>query len=96
VVVSSPASRQLVHGVIYQELCHGVVRQESRERYQKIICELAGAGTESIILGCTEIELLISETDSELPLYASTTIHAHAAVDFALRGETEPGAPVLA
>ena len=63
---------------------------------QKIIRELAKAGAGSIVLGCTEIELLISKTDSELPLYASTTIHAHAAVDFALRGDTEPGVPNLA
>jgi aspartate racemase len=96
VVVPSPASRELVHDVIYRELCHGVIRQESREHYQKIIRELAKAGAGSIILGCTEIELLISKTDSELPLYASTTIHAHAAVDFALRGDTEPGVPNLA
>ncbi len=96
VVVPSPASRELVHDVIYRELCHGVIRQESREHYQKIIRELAKAGAGSIILGCTEIELLISKTDSELPLYASTTIHAHAAVDFALRGDTEPRVPNLA
>ena len=59
VIVPSPASRQLVHDVIYQELCHGVIRQDSRERYQEIIRELADKGAESIILGCTEIELLI-------------------------------------
>lgn len=96
VVVPSPVSRQVVHDVIYQELCHRVVRRESRERYQEIIRELARAGAESIVLGCTEIELLISETDSELPLYPSTTIHARAAVDFALRGENGPGVPDLA
>ena len=83
VIVPSPPSRQLVHNVIYRELCHGVIRDESRERFQEIIRELAGIGAESIILGCTEIELLIS-TDSPLPTYPSTTIHAHAAVDFAL------------
>ena len=84
VVVPSPPSRQLVHDVIYQELCHGVIREESRKKYQDIIRELDGAGAESVILGCTEIELLISRRDSQLPAYPSTTIHAHAAVDFAV------------
>jgi len=84
VIVPSAPSRQLVHDVIYQELCHGVIREESRARYREIIHELAGAGAESIILGCTEIELLISNKDSELLTYPSTTIHAHAAVDLAL------------
>src|SRR5215471_6739141 len=89
VTVPSPASRQLVRDVIYQELCHGVIRQDSRERYQEIIRELVDKGAESIILGYTEIELLISQTDSRLPVHPSTTIHAHAAVDFALREETQ-------
>ena len=74
--------------MICQELCHGVIRQESRKQYQKIIGEPAEGDAESIILGCTEIELLISQKDSELPVYPSTTIHAQAAVDFALLGET--------
>lgn len=88
VIVPSPESRRLVHDVIYQELCHGVIRQESREQYQQIIRELADMGAESIILGCTEIELLTSQADSKLPVHPSTTIHAHAAVDFALGEET--------
>lgn len=85
VIVPSPASRQRVHDVIYRELCHGVVRQESRELYQEIIRELAREGAESIVLGCTEIELLISQRNSKVPVHPSTSIHAHAAVDFALR-----------
>jgi aspartate racemase len=84
ILVPSPASRQLVHDVIYQELCHGIVREESRERYRQVIQELSAAGAESVILGCTEIELLISEADSHLPLYPSTALHARAAVEFAL------------
>ena len=95
VVVPSEGSRQFVHDVIYRELCHGVIRQKSRERYQEIIRELEGAGAESIVLGCTEIELLISEKDSDLPIHASTTLHACAAVDFALRGESEPSSTDL-
>ena len=85
VIVPSAASRQVVHDVIYQELCHGVIRQESRERYQETMEELAEKGAESIILGCTEIELLISQKDSRLPVHPSTTIHAQAAVEFAMR-----------
>jgi len=69
---------------IYRELCHGVIRQDSRAAYQRIIGELAEAGAESVILGCTEIELLISAADSELPLHPSTLIHAQAAVECAL------------
>jgi aspartate racemase len=84
VTVPSPASREVVHDVIYRELCHGVIRQQSRRQYQEIVEELANSGAESVILGCTEIELLISETDSKLPIYPSTRIHAQAAVEFAL------------
>jgi aspartate racemase len=90
VVIPSPASRQIVHKIIYRELCHGVIRQESREKYQNVIRELSEAGAESIILGCTEIELLISAADSHLPVHPSTTIHAAAAVDFALDNTNLP------
>ena len=82
-IVPSPDSRAIVHDIIYSELCHGVIRPESREGVQLIISELAAAGAESVILGCTEIELLISADDSVLPVHPSTTIHAHAAVTLA-------------
>jgi aspartate racemase len=84
VIVPPPRSRQAVHDVIYGELCHGVVRPESREAYRGIIAGMAERGAEAVILGCTEIGLLISGKDSPLPVYDSTSIHAHAAVDFAL------------
>jgi aspartate racemase len=87
-VVPSPTSRQLVHDVIYGGLCHGVVRSESRKEFQNIICELAAAGADAVILACTEIEMLVSPADSDLPAYASTTLHALAAVDFALQTQT--------
>jgi len=86
VLVPAEASRQVVHDVIYQELCHGEIREESRARYQEIIQELARAGAEAVILGCTEIELLIAQKDSTIPVYPSTALHAHAAVDRALGG----------
>jgi aspartate racemase len=84
VIVPPADSRQLIHDVIYDELCHGIIRPESPERYQKIIGELAASGAESVILGCTEIGLLISGEDSPLPVHDSTTLHAMAAVEFAL------------
>lgn len=87
IIVPAATSRRVVHDIIYEELCHGVIRDDSRERYQAVIAELAAKDAEAIILGCTEIELLISERDSILPLYASTTIHAHAAVELALNEE---------
>ena|SRR5215469_10123263 len=84
-VIPSAASRQLIHDMIYGELCQGLIRPESRREFQRVIREVADAGAEAVILGCTEIELLISESDSDLPVYASTTMHARTAVDFALQ-----------
>jgi aspartate racemase len=84
VLIPPPASRQRVHDVIYGELCHGTIRSESRAEYRNIIAALAGEGAQSVILGCTEIGLLISPEDSAIPVYDSTVLHAHAAVDFAL------------
>jgi len=78
------ADRTVIHRVIYSELCHGVVREESREEFRMIISRLADAGADAVILGCTEIGLLISQADSSLPVHDSTAIHASAAVDFAL------------
>lgn len=84
-IVPGAADRQVVHDVIYNELCHGVVREESRAQYQAIISGLAQEGAEAVILGCTEIGLLISPSDSSLGVHDSTAIHARAAVEFALR-----------
>jgi amino-acid racemase len=77
--------RALVHRVIYEELCLGVVREESRAAYQDVIGKLAAAGAEGVVLGCTEIELLIRDEDSPVPLFPTTRLHAEAAVDAALR-----------
>lgn len=84
VLIPPPDSRQLVHDVIYGELCHGVIRPESREEYRQIIADLARRGAEAVILGCTEIGLLISAEDSPLPVYDTTDLHARAAVDRAI------------
>jgi len=78
--------RALVHRVIYEELCRGVVREESRSAYQDVIGKLVAAGAEGVVLGCTEIELLIGEKDSPVPVFPKTRLHAEAAVNAALGG----------
>ncbi len=83
-IVPPAEDRQMIHDAIYNELCHGIIREESRNRFTNVIERLAGQGAESVILGCTEIGLLISQADSSLPVYDSTSIHAIAAVEFAL------------
>jgi aspartate racemase len=84
VLVPEPAERETVHRVIYDELCQGVIRDESRVRFAEIIRSLVSAGARGIVLGCTEIELLVRPADSPVPVFPTTTIHAVAAVDFAL------------
>ena len=75
---------QIVHRIIYQELVAGVIRDESRQQYRQIIQKLVDAGAEAIILGCTEIMLLVSPADSAVPVFDTTEIHAQAAVNMAL------------
>lgn len=84
VITPDGEDREMVHRVIYDELCLGVVKQESREQYIKTMEKLVQAGAEGIILGCTEIELLIHDGDSQVPLFPTTKIHAIAAVEYAL------------
>ena len=76
--------RTIVNRVIYEELCLGKVVKESRNQFQQIIQDLKTRGVEGVILGCTEISLLINQKDSPLPLFDTTAIHARAAVNFAL------------
>lgn len=87
VVVPGEQSRVAIHDVIYNELVNGVIKESSREIYQRVISELADAGAECLILGCTEIGLLVDETRSALPIFDTTTIHAIAAADWAMRDE---------
>ena len=82
--VPDAADRQLVHRVIYEELCVGVVSEESRAAYRAVIDRLVARGAQGIILGCTEIELLIRAGDSPVPVFPTTRLHAEAAVDAAL------------
>ena len=84
VVVPAAAARAAVHRIIYDELCRGIIRRESRELYRQAIDELAVQGAQAIILGCTEIALLVGARDSPLPLFDTATLHALAAVDLAL------------
>ncbi|WP_108125644.1 aspartate/glutamate racemase family protein [Saccharospirillum mangrovi] len=84
VVVPNDADRALVHEVIYQQLCLGDIRAASRDAYIRIIEALARDGAEAVILGCTEIGMLVSQSDTAVPLVDTTAIHAEAAVAFVL------------
>lgn len=86
VVTPSPVDRELVHRVIYDELCLGIAKDGSRREYTRIMDDLARQGAQGIILGCTEIGLLVKPEDSHLPLFDTTYIHALAAADFAMKG----------
>jgi aspartate racemase len=84
VLIPNKPDREIVHRVIYDELVSGVVRESSRLEYRRIMAELVQAGAQGIILGCTEIMLLVGQQDSSVPVFDTTTIHAVSAVDFAL------------
>lgn len=84
ILTPDPATRAEVHRVIYEELCQGTVREASRAFYQQAIAALQSQGCEAIVLGCTEIALLVQQAHSPLPLLDTTALHARAAVDFAL------------
>lgn len=84
VLVPEEDDRALVHRVIYDELCQGVVLDESRSAYLDVIDRLLARGAQGIILGCTEIEMLIQDDDVSVPTFATTSIHVEAAVDRAL------------
>ena len=85
ILVPGEEDRASVHRIIYDELVLGVVRDESRQAYREVIGRLIDEGAEGIILGCTEIELLISAADSAVPVFPTTQLHVAAAVDFALQ-----------
>ena len=84
VVVPAAEDRRLVHDVIYQELCLGIVKDESRRAYRRVIGDLVGRGAEGILLGCTEIDLLIGPQDAPVPVFDTTRLHAERAADLAL------------
>ncbi|SIO37778.1 aspartate racemase [Burkholderia sp. GAS332] len=85
--VPEEAERADVHRIIYDELCHGKVNEASRAVYQRVIEGLAAQGAQAVILGCTEITLLIKPEDSALPVFDTTALHAQAAVEWAIESD---------
>lgn len=87
-IVPGVDDRTAVHEIIFDELCRGIVRDESRRRYLDVVARGKAQGADGVILGCTEIGLLIGPQHVDLPIFDSTLLHADAAVDFAMRQET--------
>jgi len=85
VLIPKESDRVIVNTVIYNELCLGKIVEESRAKFKRIIEDLTEQGAEGIILGCTEIGLLVKPEDSTVPLFDTTLLHALGAVDFALK-----------
>ena len=83
-IVPDAAGRELVHRIIYDELCRGVITEDSRRRVRAVVEDLVARGADGIILGCTEIELLVGPADSPVPVLPTTALHAAAALDAAL------------
>jgi aspartate racemase len=84
VLVPEADDRVMVSDIIYDELCHDVVTVSSKATYLEVVDRLVAAGAEGIILGCTEIELLIGADDLDVPAFPTTRLHVEAAVDLAL------------
>lgn len=84
VIVPNDTDRQIVHRIIYEELCLGQIKPRSRDEYLRIIEQMSSDGAQAIILGCTEIGLLVNQADTAAPLLDTTIIHTQQAVDFLL------------
>ncbi|HTD28500.1 MAG TPA: aspartate/glutamate racemase family protein [Xanthomonadaceae bacterium] len=84
VLVPDAAGREHVHRIIYEELCLGVIREESRAIYREVMRDLVARGAQGIFLGCTEIMLLVGPADATVPTFDTTSIHAEFAADWAL------------
>lgn len=95
VIVPGPADRALIHRVIYEELCLGVIREAARAQYRRVIAQLIAAGAEGVILGCTEIELLVSQEDCAVPVLPTTRLHAEAAVRLAVASYVAEDRPLV-
>lgn len=85
IIVPKKEDRQIIHQIIYQELCLGQIKPSSKDQYIEIINKLVDSGAEAVILGCTEIPLLVQQEDVNIPLFDTTSIHAETAVEFALK-----------
>jgi aspartate racemase len=84
VIVPDEEERRLVHDVIYDELCLGEIKESSRQAYRQIMSRLVERGADAVILGCTEITMLVGQEDASVPLFDTTRIHAEKAVEMAL------------
>jgi aspartate racemase len=84
VLVPQEPDRRIVHSVIYEELCRGIVAEDSRSEYRRIMRTLQARGAEGILLGCTEIGLLVGEGDAEVPVLDTTRVHVEKVVELAL------------
>lgn len=91
VLIPEERDRVEVHGIIFTELVRGELREQSRQAYREVIGRLVAGGAQGVVLGCTEIELLIGAADAPVPVFPTTLLHVQAAVGVAL-GETEPAA----
>jgi aspartate racemase len=89
VLIPEPEEREIIHNIIYSELCLGKVKEHSRRQYLQIIDALRQRGAEAVVLGCTEIALLVRQEDTPVPLYDTTAIHAEKAVELATAEETQ-------
>lgn len=87
VLVPDDAGRTVVNNIIYDELCHGVVKEESRQQYRDVVSQLVSDGAQGVIMGCTEITMLIDQTDSSVPLFDTTKIHVQRVVEEIFRGD---------
>jgi aspartate racemase len=87
VIIPDEAERVTVHRVIYEELVQGIIRDDSRQAYVDIIASLQAQGAQGVILGCTEIPLLVKQSNVAIPIFDTTTLHAQAAVTLALADE---------
>ena len=87
VVIPNDEDREVIHNIIYNELVRGIIKDDSRQKYIKIIDKLIDKGAEGVVLGCTEIPLLIKQKDVSIPIFNTTEIHSKAAVRYAIDGE---------
>ncbi len=85
--IPNEKDREIVHQIIYQELCLGKIQAQSKAEYLRIIDGLASQGAEAVILGCTEIGMLVSQNDTDVTLVDTTAIHAEKAVEYAIQGQ---------
>lgn len=86
-IIPDETARQAIHRIIYQELCEGIVKPESKTQYVAEVARLRQQGADGVILGCTEITMLIGQEDFDIPVFDTTWLHSKAAMDFALGGE---------